>query len=143
MTKAKNQRSHSMKEQAYNIIKNKDSRTQRQSNLKKFKEARFKISPREFKDHTLGKLLASKYVFEHGSSESAGSLASGEIVSLKLLRRTRKLGYESWKLGLYLIICCNMLERVGPHETRGLCKDEDEDTSFQQSQVHNHMLILD
>ncbi|GKD99313.1 hypothetical protein Tco_1387297, partial [Tanacetum coccineum] len=38
-----------------------------------------------------------------GSSESAGSLASREIVSLKILSRTRKLAYETWKLGLYLI----------------------------------------
>ncbi|GJS77951.1 hypothetical protein Tco_0727832 [Tanacetum coccineum] len=45
-----------MKEQAYNIIKTKDSRTQRQSNLKKFKDARFKISPQEFKDLTLGEI---------------------------------------------------------------------------------------
>ncbi|GJT20843.1 hypothetical protein Tco_0890780 [Tanacetum coccineum] len=45
-----------MKKQAYNIIKTKDSRTQRQSNLKKFKEARFKILPQEFEDHTLGKI---------------------------------------------------------------------------------------
>ncbi|GKC20000.1 hypothetical protein Tco_1022150 [Tanacetum coccineum] len=48
-----------MKEQAYNIIKTKDSRTQRQSNLNKSKEEKFKISPQEFKDHTLGRLLAS------------------------------------------------------------------------------------
>ncbi|GJR75562.1 hypothetical protein Tco_0087927 [Tanacetum coccineum] len=68
-----------MKEQAYNMIKTKDSRTQRQSNLNKFKEARFKISPKEFKDHTLGEIVSLKYVFEHGSSESAGNLALGEI----------------------------------------------------------------
>ncbi|GKA68597.1 retrovirus-related pol polyprotein from transposon TNT 1-94 [Tanacetum coccineum] len=67
MTKAKDQRSHSMKEQACNIIKIKDSRNQRQSNLKKFKEARFKISPLEFNQ------------------------ASREIVSLKILSQTRKL----------------------------------------------------
>ncbi|GKA84784.1 hypothetical protein Tco_0806438, partial [Tanacetum coccineum] len=59
-----------MKEQAYNIIKIKDSRTQRQSNLNKSKEARFKISPQEFEDHTLGEIVSFKYVFEHGSSES-------------------------------------------------------------------------
>ncbi|GJY86334.1 putative reverse transcriptase domain-containing protein [Tanacetum coccineum] len=58
MPKAKDQRSHSMKEQAYNIIKTKESRTRRQSNLKKFKEARFKISPQEFKDHTLGEIVS-------------------------------------------------------------------------------------
>ncbi|GKA45964.1 hypothetical protein Tco_0738760 [Tanacetum coccineum] len=93
MTKAQDQRSHSMKEQAYNIIKTKDLRTQRQSNLNKSKEARFKISPQEFDVHTLGEIVASKYVFEHASSESAGSLASGQIVSLKILSRIRKLGY--------------------------------------------------
>ncbi|GJX37094.1 hypothetical protein Tco_0250397 [Tanacetum coccineum] len=49
-----------MKEQAYNIIKTKGSRTQRQSNLKKFKEARFKISPQEFEDHTLGEIVSLK-----------------------------------------------------------------------------------
>ncbi|GKD47376.1 hypothetical protein Tco_1272021 [Tanacetum coccineum] len=47
----------------------------------------------EFEDHTLGEIANLKYVFEHGSSESAGNLASGEIVSLKILSRTRKLGY--------------------------------------------------
>ncbi|GJW49658.1 ribonuclease H-like domain-containing protein [Tanacetum coccineum] len=60
MTKAQDQRSHSIKEQAYNIIKTKDSRTQRQSNLNKSKEARFKISPQEFKDHTLGDIVSLK-----------------------------------------------------------------------------------
>ncbi|GJW00073.1 reverse transcriptase domain, reverse transcriptase zinc-binding domain protein [Tanacetum coccineum] len=40
MTKDKDQRSHNMKEQAYNMIKTKDSRTQQQSNLNKFKESR-------------------------------------------------------------------------------------------------------
>ncbi|GKC71257.1 hypothetical protein Tco_1117140 [Tanacetum coccineum] len=68
-----------MKEQVYNMINTKDSRTQRQSNLNKFKEARFKLSPQEFEDHTLGEIVSLKYVFEHGSSESAGNLASGEI----------------------------------------------------------------
>ncbi|GJX35089.1 cytokinin dehydrogenase 3-like protein [Tanacetum coccineum] len=63
-----------MKEQAYNIIKTKDLRTQRQSNLNKSKEARFKISPQEFEDHTLGEIVSLKYVCEHGSSESAGYL---------------------------------------------------------------------
>ncbi|GJU65692.1 hypothetical protein Tco_1247527 [Tanacetum coccineum] len=60
MTKAQDQRSHSKKEQAYNIIKTKDSRPQRQSNLNKFKEARFKISPQEFEDHTLGEIVSLK-----------------------------------------------------------------------------------
>ncbi|GKD56809.1 hypothetical protein Tco_1290196 [Tanacetum coccineum] len=53
-----------MKEHAYNIIKTKDSRTQRQSNLKS-KEARFKISPQEFEDHTVEEiffLLFSSYL---------------------------------------------------------------------------------
>ncbi|GJV15568.1 hypothetical protein Tco_1360891 [Tanacetum coccineum] len=68
-----------MKEQAYNIIKTKDSRTQRQSNLKKFMEARFKISPQKFEDQTLGEIVSLKYVCEHGSSEFAGSLASRKI----------------------------------------------------------------
>nr|GEX39438.1 putative reverse transcriptase domain-containing protein [Tanacetum cinerariifolium] len=44
MTKAKDQRAHSMKEQAYNIIKTKDLRTQRKSNLKKFKECLRKVA---------------------------------------------------------------------------------------------------
>ncbi|GKB36088.1 hypothetical protein Tco_0881030 [Tanacetum coccineum] len=69
-----------MNEQAYNIIKTNDSRTQRQSNLNKSKEARFKILPQEFEDHTLGEIVSLKYVCEHGSSESAGSLALREIV---------------------------------------------------------------
>ncbi|GJR31219.1 hypothetical protein Tco_1107451 [Tanacetum coccineum] len=46
---------------------------------------------REFKDRTLGEIVSLKYVFEHGSSESTGNLASGEIVSLKILSRIRKL----------------------------------------------------
>nr|GEW30047.1 reverse transcriptase domain-containing protein [Tanacetum cinerariifolium] len=37
----------------------------------------------EFKDHTLGEIVSLKYVYEHESSESAGSLTSREIVSLK------------------------------------------------------------
>nr|GFB33590.1 hypothetical protein [Tanacetum cinerariifolium] len=49
-----------MKEQAYNMIKNKDSRTQRQSNLNKSKEARFKISPQEFEDHIRGDYNSSE-----------------------------------------------------------------------------------
>ncbi|GKC00588.1 zinc finger, CCHC-type containing protein [Tanacetum coccineum] len=61
--------------------------TQRQSNLNKFKEARFKISPQDFKDHTLGEIVSFKYVFEHGSTESAGNLTSGEIVSIKILSK--------------------------------------------------------
>ncbi|GJZ93365.1 retrovirus-related pol polyprotein from transposon TNT 1-94 [Tanacetum coccineum] len=52
-----------MKEQAYNIIKTKDLRTQRQSNLNKFKEARFKISPQEFEDHTLGEIVSLKICY--------------------------------------------------------------------------------
>ncbi|GKB46767.1 hypothetical protein Tco_0897520 [Tanacetum coccineum] len=55
----------------YNMIKTKDSRTERQSNLNKLKEARFKISPQKFDDHILREIVSLKYVFEHGSSESA------------------------------------------------------------------------
>nr|GEU99223.1 ribonuclease H-like domain-containing protein [Tanacetum cinerariifolium] len=51
---------------------NKDQRfknsTTKQS--QKFKEVRFKISPQEFEDHTLGEIVSLKYVYEHGSSES-------------------------------------------------------------------------
>ncbi|GJY14598.1 hypothetical protein Tco_0385020 [Tanacetum coccineum] len=62
-----------MKEQAYNKDKDQeqDSRTQCQSNLKKFKTI--------------------FYDFEHGSSESIRNQASGEIVSLKISSQTRKL----------------------------------------------------
>nr|GEY08748.1 DNA helicase [Tanacetum cinerariifolium] len=84
MTMAQDQRSHSIKEQAYNIIKIKDSRTQRQSKINKYKKARFKISPHEFEDHTLREIDSLKYVYEYGSSESAGSLASRKIVGLKI-----------------------------------------------------------
>nr|GEY13046.1 hypothetical protein [Tanacetum cinerariifolium] len=93
MTTAQDQRSKSMKEQTNNMIKTKDSRTQRQSNLNKSNEARFKISPQKYEDHTLGEIVSLRYVFEHESSESAGNLASGEIVRLKILSQTRKLGY--------------------------------------------------
>ncbi|GJT04797.1 RNA-directed DNA polymerase, eukaryota, reverse transcriptase zinc-binding domain protein [Tanacetum coccineum] len=71
-----------MKEQAYNIIKTKDSITQRQSNINKSKKARFKISPQEFKDHTLREIVSLKYVCEHGSSESAGKLGISQKPSL-------------------------------------------------------------
>ncbi|GJU08613.1 hypothetical protein Tco_1125043 [Tanacetum coccineum] len=77
-----------MKEQAYNMIKNKASRTQRQCNLNKSKEARFKISPQEFEDHTLGEIVSLKYICEHKSSESTGSLASRKIVDLKITSLT-------------------------------------------------------
>ncbi|GKA16337.1 hypothetical protein Tco_0696084 [Tanacetum coccineum] len=77
-----------MKEQAYNMIKTKDSRTQRQTNLDKSKKERFKISPQEFEDHTLGEIVSLKYVCEHVSSESAGSLASRKIVGLKITSLT-------------------------------------------------------
>ncbi|GJT18064.1 hypothetical protein Tco_0876770 [Tanacetum coccineum] len=68
-----------MKEQAYNITKTKYLRTQRQSNLNKSMEARFKISPQKFEDHTLGEIISPKYFCRHGSSESARSLASRKI----------------------------------------------------------------
>ncbi|GKE13842.1 hypothetical protein Tco_1421419, partial [Tanacetum coccineum] len=63
------------------------------TSLQHDKDQRFKISPQDFKDHTLGEIVSLKYVFEHGGLESAGNLASGEIVSLKILSQTRKLGY--------------------------------------------------
>ncbi|GJW89444.1 hypothetical protein Tco_0164784 [Tanacetum coccineum] len=88
MTKAKDQRSQSIKEQAYNMIKTKDSRTQQQSNLNKSKEARLKTSPQEFEDHTLGEIVSLNYVCEHISSESAGSLALRKIVGLKITSLT-------------------------------------------------------
>ncbi|GJT40707.1 hypothetical protein Tco_0940572 [Tanacetum coccineum] len=67
-----------MKNKPNNIIKTKDSRTQRQSNLKKFKKQNdSKISPQEFEDHTFREIVSLKYVVAHGSSKSAGSLVSG------------------------------------------------------------------
>ncbi|GKC99136.1 retrovirus-related pol polyprotein from transposon TNT 1-94 [Tanacetum coccineum] len=74
-----------MKEQAYNIIKTKYSRTQQQSNLNKFKEARFKISPQEFEDDTLREIVSLKYIYEHGSSESAGYLLKETSLRGRLL----------------------------------------------------------
>ncbi|GKD83610.1 hypothetical protein Tco_1350449 [Tanacetum coccineum] len=85
ITKAQDQRSHSMKGQAYNIIKTKELRTQRQSNLNKSKEARFKILPQEFEDHTSGEIVSLKYVYEHGSSESAGYLLKKTSLRGRLL----------------------------------------------------------
>ncbi|GJU24801.1 retrovirus-related pol polyprotein from transposon TNT 1-94 [Tanacetum coccineum] len=69
MTKDQDQRSHNMKEQAYNKDKHQDqdSRTKRQSNLKKPKVEGFK------------------------------DLSSGEIVSLKILSRTWKPGHSVGK----------------------------------------------
>ncbi|GJV97658.1 hypothetical protein Tco_1549235 [Tanacetum coccineum] len=75
-----------MKEQAYNIIKTKDSRTQRQNNLNKSKEARFKILPQESKDHTLGEIVSLKYVYEHGSLESIGYLLKETSLQGRLLK---------------------------------------------------------
>nr|GEX82463.1 hypothetical protein [Tanacetum cinerariifolium] len=101
-----------MKEQAYNMRKTKDSKTQRQSNLNKFMEAKFKILPQEVKHHTLEESVSLKYVFEHGSSKSTRNLASGEIVSLKILSQTRKaqlLIMEAWS---FFTICFNRLERA-------------------------------
>ncbi|GJT01289.1 hypothetical protein Tco_0822458 [Tanacetum coccineum] len=77
-----------MNEQAYNIIKTKESTTQRQSNLNKSKEARFRIPPQEFEDHTLGEIVSLKYVCEHGSLKSAGSLALRKIIGLKITSLT-------------------------------------------------------
>ncbi|GJX71902.1 retrovirus-related pol polyprotein from transposon TNT 1-94 [Tanacetum coccineum] len=58
------------------------------SDLNKSKEARLKILPQKFDDHTLGEIVSVKYIFEHGSSESARSLASGKIVGLKITSLT-------------------------------------------------------
>ncbi|GJU02554.1 hypothetical protein Tco_1112892 [Tanacetum coccineum] len=62
-----------MMEQAYNIIKTKDSRTQRQSNLNMSKEARFNISPQEFEDHTLGEIVSLKFFCGGGVGGGGGS----------------------------------------------------------------------
>ncbi|GKD65182.1 hypothetical protein Tco_1307290 [Tanacetum coccineum] len=68
-----------MKEQAYNMIKTKDSRTQRQSNLNKSKEGKIQdLILRKLETTTL-EIVSLKYVCEHGSSESAGSLALRKI----------------------------------------------------------------
>ncbi|GJS11074.1 hypothetical protein Tco_0367870 [Tanacetum coccineum] len=95
MTKAQDQRLHSMKEQAYNIIKTKDSRTQQQSNLKKFKEARFKISPQEFEDHTLGEIVSLNYVGDVSSYDQHIQLLrlhafTNDMYSCSTMPSTRK-----------------------------------------------------
>ncbi|GJZ90747.1 hypothetical protein Tco_0662674 [Tanacetum coccineum] len=82
MTKAQDQRSYNVKEQAYNKDKDQVSRTQRQSNLHKSKEARFK------------------------------DLASGEIVSLKILSQKWKLGHSVGNPRSLQYLGCNRLEWV-------------------------------
>ncbi|GKF28778.1 hypothetical protein Tco_0095120 [Tanacetum coccineum] len=59
----KGSRSKTTQHEGTSLQHNKDQRTQRQSNLKKFKEARFKISPQEFEDHTLGEIVSLKICF--------------------------------------------------------------------------------
>ncbi|GJS69688.1 hypothetical protein Tco_0702529 [Tanacetum coccineum] len=81
-----------MKEQAYNMIKTKDSRTQRQSNLNKLKEARLKISSQEFEDHTLMEIVSLNYIFEHESSESAKAQAKPELGPRETLGIQQALG---------------------------------------------------
>ncbi|GJV31299.1 hypothetical protein Tco_1391699 [Tanacetum coccineum] len=72
----------------------KDSRTQRYINLNSVQGSKIQdLSLENWNTTHWGRLLASKYICEHGSSESARNLASGEIVSLKILSRTMKLGY--------------------------------------------------
>ncbi|GKB85507.1 hypothetical protein Tco_0957779 [Tanacetum coccineum] len=140
MTKAQDQRSHSMKEQTYNIIKTKNSRTQRQINLNKSKEARFKISPQEFKDHTLGEIISIKYVYEHGSPESAESLASREIVSLKILSRTRKLEYDG-KGGA--IVYTRWIEKMESVQDISGCRDNQKVKYIAGSFIVNEMQKLE
>nr|GEV34171.1 myosin heavy chain-related protein [Tanacetum cinerariifolium] len=107
MTKSQDQRSHSMKEQAYNIIKTKDSITQRQSNLKKFKEARFKISPQKFKDHSLGDIVSFKIYaitsLQSGvaSLDAKGSLDANEEIK-KAHTRIHELEKQMEKLPMEL-----------------------------------------
>ncbi|GKB15473.1 hypothetical protein Tco_0849396 [Tanacetum coccineum] len=83
-----------MKNKDYKLIKTKDSRTQTtKQSQPQVQEARFNISPKDLKTHHLGILLAQKNVLNMESTESAGSLALREIVSLKILSQTRKLDY--------------------------------------------------
>ncbi|GJS99246.1 hypothetical protein Tco_0820416 [Tanacetum coccineum] len=79
-----------MKEQAYNIIKSKIQELNDKAISTSSRKQDLRSHLKNLKTTHEGRLLASKYVREHRSSESAGSLASGEIVSLKILSRTRK-----------------------------------------------------
>ncbi|GJW30866.1 hypothetical protein Tco_0047741 [Tanacetum coccineum] len=90
VTKAKDQRSSNMKEQAYidNDIGTKPQELNDKAISTKSKEARFKISPQEFEDHTLGEIVGLKYAYVHGSSESARYLHKettlrGRLLALK------------------------------------------------------------
>ncbi|GJR50649.1 hypothetical protein Tco_1401170 [Tanacetum coccineum] len=100
-----------MKEQAYNIIKTKDSRTQRQSNLNKSKEARFKILPQESKDHTLGEIVSLKYVYEYRRSESTGYL----LKETSLQERLFKPGYPQSIQDLMDVSIPNLRLQANPH----------------------------
>ncbi|GKE75890.1 hypothetical protein Tco_1537931 [Tanacetum coccineum] len=64
--------------------KHQDSRIKKAQELKTKTFANSDIKDPFSETKLQGRLLASKYVFEHGFSESAGSLASREIVSLKI-----------------------------------------------------------
>ncbi|GKB68582.1 retrovirus-related pol polyprotein from transposon TNT 1-94 [Tanacetum coccineum] len=85
----KSSRSKITQHEGTSLLKDKDqdkvSRTQRQSNLNKSKETRFKISPQGFKDNTLGEIVNLKYVCEHGSSESSGYLNKETSLQGRLL----------------------------------------------------------
>ncbi|GJR72021.1 ribonuclease H-like domain-containing protein [Tanacetum coccineum] len=99
MTKAKDHRSHNTKEQAYNMIKTKDSRTQQQSNLKKFKEARFKISPQEFKDHTLGEIVYdAKYVSQRKDGVTILKTREYDLWSMRMEQYLTFTDHALWKV---------------------------------------------
>ncbi|GJS39400.1 hypothetical protein Tco_0564443 [Tanacetum coccineum] len=95
--KAQGQRLHSMKEQACNKDKDKDSRTQCQSNLKKPKTVN--MEARNLLETKLrGRLLASNIKSNKEARFKVQDIASGKIFSLKILSRTSKLGHLSKKL---------------------------------------------
>ncbi|GJY41780.1 hypothetical protein Tco_0429050 [Tanacetum coccineum] len=71
-----------MKEQAYNIIRPNIQELSDKAILRSSRKQNSRSHLRNSKTTHWGRLLASKYVFKHGSSESAGSLASGEILML-------------------------------------------------------------
>ncbi|GJR06338.1 retrovirus-related pol polyprotein from transposon TNT 1-94 [Tanacetum coccineum] len=86
----------------------------------KSKEARFKISPKEFEDHTLGEIVSLKYVCEHRSSESKGYLHKettlrGRLLALKYQVKQGIMAFkdrENW----YLDDILDLEEKLSSHD---------------------------
>ncbi|GKA48995.1 hypothetical protein Tco_0933418 [Tanacetum coccineum] len=85
------------------LVKTQDHRWQSEFKTNKDKDLKIsdglerssKTMTKEFEDHTLGEIISLKYVCEHGSSESAGSLASRKIVGLMIMGNAKMRALKS------------------------------------------------